>query len=228
MDLHRPSGILAAPPLAGVSVKPPFSPHPRASPERRPAALPTALAFLTVHGVSPAVLLTAAVEARRQAIAPEAAALANGTIRERFFYRCLAHHLGAAFIDGEIALGAGARYPHAVHAGLAPLDGGDGSRWLAAPRGQLLTHLLARARGGERLGARLAITTPSHLSSLVGAAATASILREASLGLANLDPSLSAKERPSRAQCASVMAVAAATTLAFGLAPAFTLAVVSL
>jgi hypothetical protein len=78
------------------------------------------------------------------------------------------------------------------------------------------------------LGARLAITTPSHLSSLVGAAATASILREASLGLANLDPSLSAKERPSRAQCASVMAVAAATTLAFGLAPAFTLAVVSL
>jgi len=66
MDLHRPSGILAAPPLAGVSVKPPFSPHPRASPERRPAALPAALAFLTVHGVSPAVLLTAAVEARRQ------------------------------------------------------------------------------------------------------------------------------------------------------------------
>jgi hypothetical protein len=148
MDLHRPSGILAAPPLAGVSVKPPFSPHPRASPERRPAALPAALAFLTVHGVSPAVLLTAAVEARRQAIAPEAAALANRTIRERFFYRCLAHHLGAAFIDGKIALGAGARYPHAIHAGLAPLDGGDGSRWLAAPRGQLLTHLLARARGG--------------------------------------------------------------------------------
>ena len=132
MDLHRPSGILAAPPLAGVSVKPPFSPHPRASPERRPAALPAALAFLTVHGVSPAVLLTAAVEARRQAIAPEAAALANGTIRESFFYRCLAHQLGAAFIDGEIALGAGARYPHAIHAGLAPLDGGDGSRWLAA------------------------------------------------------------------------------------------------
>jgi hypothetical protein len=160
-------------------------------------------------------LLTAAAEAGRQAIAPEAAALASGMIRERFFYQCLAHHLGAAFVDGEIALGAGARYPHAVHAGLAPLDGGDGSRWLAAPRGQLLTHLLARARGGERLGARLAITTPSHLSSLVRAAATASILREASLGLANLDPSLSAKERPSHAQCASAMAAAAAT-LAFG------------
>ena len=229
MDLHRPSGIVAAPPIAGLPAKPPFSPHPRAAPERpRPAALPAALAFLTVHGVSPAVLLTAAAEARRQAIAPEAAVLASGTIRERFFYQCLAHHLGAVFIDGEIALGAGARYPHAIHAGLAPLDGGDGSRWLAAPRGQLLAHLLARARGGERLGARLAITTPSHLSSLVRAAATASILREASLGLANLDPSLSAKERPSHAQCTSAMAAAAAATLAFGLAPAATLAVVSL
>jgi glycosyltransferase XagB len=229
MDLRRrPSRIMAAPPIADLSVKPPFFPHPRVVPDRRPAALPAALAFLTVHGVSPAVLLAAAAEARRHAIAPEAAALASGTIRERYYYQCLADHLGAVFIDGEVALAAGTRYPHAVHAGLAPLDGGDGVRWLAAPRGQLLTHLLARARGGERLGAGLAITTPSHLSSLVRAAATASILREASLGLANLDPSLSAKERPSHSQCTSAMAVAAAATLAFGLAPAFTLALVSL
>jgi glycosyltransferase XagB len=122
-----------------------------------------------------------------------------------------------------------ARHRRALsNAGLAPLDGGDGSRWLAAPRGQLLTHLLARAHSGERLGARLAITTPSHLSGLVRAAATGSILREASLGLADLDPSLSAKERPSYAQCTSAMAVAAAATLAFSLAPAFTLTLVSL
>jgi glycosyltransferase XagB len=87
---------------------------------------------------------------------------------------------------------------------------------------------LARARGGERLGGRLAITTPSHLSHLVRAGATASILREASLGLSNLDPSLSAKERPSRAQRTCAMAAAVAATLAFGLAPAFTLLVVSL
>jgi hypothetical protein len=154
MDLHRHGEIMAGPPIAGLPAKPPFSPHSRAAPEWRPAALPAALAFLTVHGVSPAVLLAAAAEARRQAIAPEAAALASGTIRGRFFYQCFAHRLGAAFIDGEIALGAGARYPHAVHAGLAPLDGRDG-RWLAAPRGQLLTHLLAWARGGDHLGARL-------------------------------------------------------------------------
>ncbi|MGB6177591.1 MAG: hypothetical protein WBF43_14950, partial [Methylocella sp.] len=135
--MRRPSGIVAVPLLTGLLPKTPVRQHPGAAPEWRPAALPAALAFLTVHGVSPAVLLTAAAEARRQAIAPEAAALASGTIRERFFYQCLAHHLGAAFIDGEIALGAGARYPHAVHAGLAPLDDGDGSCWLAAPRGRL-------------------------------------------------------------------------------------------
>jgi hypothetical protein len=78
------------------------------------------------------------------------------------------------------------------------------------------------------LGERLAITTPSHLSSLVRAAATVSILREANLGLANLDPSLSAKAGSSQAQCVFAMTTIAATTLAFGLAPAFTLTLVSL
>src|SRR5580704_18526515 len=102
MDLYRHSGIMAAPPIAGLPVKPQFFPHPKAALERRPAALPAALAFLPVHGVSPAVLLTDAAEARRQALAPEAAVLASGTIRERFFYQWLSAHLGAAFIDGEM------------------------------------------------------------------------------------------------------------------------------
>ncbi|MGH6858476.1 MAG: glycosyltransferase family 2 protein, partial [Methylocella sp.] len=177
--------------------------------------------------VSPAVLFTAAAEARRQALAPEAALLASGTIPESFFYRCLAHCLGADFIDGEIVLGAGTRYPHAVHAGLAPLDGDAGPGWLAAPRGRLLVHLLTRARGGERLGGCVAITTPSHMSRLVRAGATASILREASLGLANLDPSLSAKAGSSRAQRAFAMTAVAAATFALGLVPAFTLALMS-
>jgi hypothetical protein len=49
MDLYRHSGIMAAPPIAGLPVKPQFFPHPKAALERRPAALPAALAFLTVH-----------------------------------------------------------------------------------------------------------------------------------------------------------------------------------
>ena len=92
----------------------------------------------------------------------------------------------------------------------------------------MLAHLLARARGGERLGGRLAITTPSHLSRLVCAGTIASILREATLGLANLDPSLSAKAGPSQAQCAFAMTAIAVSTFAFGLTPAFALAGVSL
>jgi cellulose synthase/poly-beta-1,6-N-acetylglucosamine synthase-like glycosyltransferase len=224
-------------PRTGLGSKAPGRQHPGAALERRPYPLPAGLAFLTAYGVNPALLLLAAAEARRQAITPEAALLASGSIGDSFYYRCLAHRLGAAFIDGEVALGDGARYPHVIHAGLAPLDGNAGPRWLAAPRGPLLDRLLARARGGERLtrgrggerlGARLAIATPSHLSRLARAAATASILREASLGLANLDPSLSAKTGPSQAQCAFFMAAIAASTFAFGLAPAFTLAVVSL
>jgi hypothetical protein len=48
------------------------------------------------------------------------------------------------------------------------------------------------------------------------------------LGLANLDPSLSAKAGPSQAQCAFAMTAIAVSTFAFGLAPAFALAGVSL
>ena len=226
--MRRPSGIVAALPLTGLLPKAPVRRHPGAAKEWRPVPLPAGLVFLTAYGVRPALLLLAAVEARRQAITPEAALLASGSIGDSFYYCCLAHRLGAAFIDGDVVLGNGARYPHAIHAGLAPLDDDAGPGWLAAPRGRLLAHLLARARGGERLGARLAITTPSHLSCLVRAATIASILREATLGLANLDPSLSAKAGPSQVQCAFAMTAIAVSTFAFGLAPAFALAGVSL
>ncbi|MGH6794529.1 MAG: glycosyltransferase, partial [Methylocella sp.] len=215
-------------PFTGSLPKAPVSPHPGAAPEWRPVSLPPGLAFLTAYGVSPALLLRAAAEARRQAIAPEAALLASGSIGDSFYYRCLAHRLGAAFIGGKAALGAGARYPHAIHAGLAPLDSDAGPEWLAAPRGRLLAHLVARARRGERLSGRVAITTPTHMSRLVRASATATILREASLGLANLDPSLSAKASSSQAQRAVAITAIAASTFAFGLAPEFTLAIVSL
>ena len=106
---------MVAPPIARLPAKPPFSPHPRPAPERRPAHRPWC---------EPGSLTR-----RRRGGAPAShragGRRASGTIRERFFYQCLAHHLGAAFIDGEIALGAGARYPHTVHAGLARLTNQD-------------------------------------------------------------------------------------------------------
>ncbi|MGQ0445719.1 MAG: hypothetical protein ACT4O2_11495, partial [Beijerinckiaceae bacterium] len=89
-------------PLTGLGPKAPGRLHPGAAPERRPAPLPAGLAFLTAYGVNPALLSLAAAEARRQAIAPEAALLASGSIGDSFYYRCLAHRLGAAFIDKEV------------------------------------------------------------------------------------------------------------------------------
>ncbi len=73
----------------------------------------------------------------------------RGAVTEMFFYQSLARHLGVAFIAGDIALGAGARYPHSIHAGVAPLASGAG--WLAAPQGSTLTSLLRRKQRGERL-----------------------------------------------------------------------------
>jgi hypothetical protein len=82
----------------------------------------------------------------------------------------------------------------------------------------MLAELLARARQGERFP-DLAITTPSQMSRLLRADAASTVLWEASLGLANLDPSLSAKAGASRAQCAFAMTAIGAASFAFGMAP---------
>ena len=102
--MRRPSGIAAAQPLNGLLPKASVRQHLGAAPEWRPVPLPAGLVFLTAYGVRSALLLLAALEARRQAITPEAALLASGSIGDSFYYRCLAHRLGAAFIDGDVAL----------------------------------------------------------------------------------------------------------------------------
>ena len=53
------------------------------------------------------LLVSAAGEARAQAVAPETALLASGAVQERFFYQCLADDLGAAFVEGDVTLAAG-------------------------------------------------------------------------------------------------------------------------
>ena len=75
--------------------------------------------------------------------------LASGTVQEIFFYRCLAHYLGVAFIEGRVRLGRERVTPIRFIV-VAPLDGRDGHRWLFAPRGEMLAEFLTRARRGER------------------------------------------------------------------------------
>jgi hypothetical protein len=75
---------------------------------------------------------------------------------------------------------------------------------------------LTRVRRGERFSTGLAITTPTPL---LRAEATAPILRDASLGLASLDPTLSAKAGLTPAQRGFAMTAIAGATFALGLAP---------
>lgn len=187
--------------------------------------LATELDFLSAYGAPAAILITAEIEAREQAISPDAALLASGAIDEAFYYRSLARHLRVPFIDEDVALGAGARYPHSIHAGVVPLAG-EGPCWLAAPRGAALAGLL---RPNLHLAsAGLVITTPSCRSRLVQAYAASAIAGNASFGLASFDASFSAKDGLTTAQCRFIIAALAVTTLLFALAPAFAWTAVSL
>ncbi len=191
------------------------------SPERRLEALPSELTFLSAYGAPPALLIEAAAMARTQGITPDAALLATGAVTDAFFYQSLARHLGVPYVSGAVALGPGARYPHSIHAGIAPLAGDCGPRWLVAPRGEMLAMLLRRRQSGETMSESLAIATPAHLSRLVRAAAAPAIAREASLALANRDPALSAKSGVSLGQCCAVAAALATGSLVCAIAPDF-------
>jgi glycosyltransferase XagB len=216
-----PEALLSGGPSAKLA-----PPVPLEKTEQAPAGLPAALAFLTNYGVSADELIKAALQARRQGVPPEAALLASGANRERFYYRCLAYELGAQFTSGPARISDAMRYPYAIHAGLLPLEDGR-LKWLAAPQGRLLDRLLARP-DGRQLSGFLAITTPSHLSRLARSAATPSILRDATLGLARLDPDLSAKTPPNKAQRGCAMAGVAGTAFAIGVAPGPALVMLSL
>ena len=179
-------------------------------------SLPASLAFLLGYGVDQFVLAAAAEEADQYAVPPEIALLSSGSIPEVFFYRSLADFLGLDFIRNGIRLAPGLRYPSSIHLGFVALAEDDGKCWLLAPRGALLAELMARADRGEYFSPQFVITTPTHLSRLLRAAAAAPILREASLGLA---PSLSAKAGLSAGQIGFAVVTIASTTFTFGLAP---------
>ncbi|HTV33104.1 MAG TPA: glycosyltransferase family 2 protein [Methylocella sp.] len=191
----------------------------RSSSAERDEALPAPIAFLLHYGVDPLVLAIAAQEAEQLAVPPETALLSSGRVQEVFFYSNLADFLGLDFSVSQIRLAPGLRYPASIHLGFAALVREHGKSWLLAPRGALLAELMARRARGERFSSQFIITTPTHLSGLLRRAATAPILREASLSLAALDPSLSAKAGLSSAQCGVAMVAIAGTTFAFGLAP---------
>ncbi len=178
------------------------------------------LRFFRAYGVAPERLIAAARLARGQGVSPDRALLANGGVEERFFYRCLARHLGLVFIDRPVRLLAAAKnYPQAIHAGLIPFEGPAGLTWLVAPRGNTLVVLLEQARRGEGLRSRLAITTPSQLSLWVRHAARRKIAADASLALLSADAGLSAHGGSNPFQRSFVWVGALLLGLCFMIAP---------
>jgi len=182
-------------------------------------ALPLEVGFLSAFGVDRAILVGAVDQAQAQGVSVDAALLASGAVAESFFYRALAIHLGVAFLDGDIVLGPGTRYPNAIRAGIAPLAATHRQEWLAAPRSAGLVSLIRKAGSGSLSPLSLAITTPSILSRCVQALATAKIAGDASNLLSARDASLSARSGATEAQAYAGLGSAVAGALALGVAP---------
>lgn len=181
--------------------------------------LPIEIGFLASFGVDRATLIAAVEAARAQGVSVDVALLASGAVEESFFYRALAIHVGVAFLDGDIVLGSGTRYPAAILTGVAPLGGHHRQSWLVAPRGDTLVMLMRKARTGGLPPLSLAITTPSHLSRRVRACASATIAWEASHALSARDASLSARIGATGAQVTTGLGAAFAGTLSYASAP---------
>jgi cellulose synthase/poly-beta-1,6-N-acetylglucosamine synthase-like glycosyltransferase len=86
-----------------------------------------------------------------------------------------------------------ARYPDCLQAGIVPLaPDSNGLRFLCAPRGEALAHLARALANGPADG--IALTTPAHLRAFAERSFASTIQRHAADGLADRDPSTSARD----------------------------------
>ncbi len=186
------------------------------------STLPQEIAFLSGYGVQAAVLIAASRRAQKEGTTPDRALLAYGGVEERFFYRCLARHLGVPFIDEPIALldMPAETYAQALHAGVVPFAGPMGSAWLAAPRGPQLVALFRGAKRGDGPRSRLTITTPAHLSRCVRDKARRKIAADASFDLLSFDRELCAQSGPNLFQKSCACGGAFIFVISFVMAPA--------
>jgi len=177
--------------------------------------MPPEIAFLASYGVPPAQLMEAARIAHREGVSADRALLAHGIVEERFFYRCLARHLGVSFIEEpQQLLDLGATYPQFIQAGLAPVETPSGFTWIGAPRGDSLLTLLRTTRQ-DRLRSRLAVTTPSLLSRWMRDSAQRRLAADASFKLLSTDADLCAHSGASLLQKLAACICVLALTLAF-------------
>jgi glycosyltransferase XagB len=122
--------------------------RPAAPRAREPAArfLPVEIGFLSDHGAPFEVLRYAARLARRQGVLADEALLAEGLLTEESYYRALASHIGASFIEGDFEPAPFTDAEKAQARGYLRLaDNAQGIGWLFAPRGEEVARLIGAA-----------------------------------------------------------------------------------
>ncbi len=157
-------------------------------------SLPPELAFLAAQGVAPGLLAEAARAAERAGVTGEAALLTLG-VSEEVYYRLLARHLGAPYLDRALPLATDGRDRlQALATGAARLAPNLQSlHHVFAPKGEALRALLCDDYPREIGPSGFAISTPHRLDALFRRRDEAGLLERASAGLANWDAGLSAK-----------------------------------
>ncbi|MGE0844986.1 MAG: glycosyltransferase [Flavobacteriaceae bacterium] len=148
-------------------------------------------------GIEAAAMPVAARMAARWRTGIERVLLGMGWIGEERFYRRMAAHCGASFIEGPLAIHPGVPLAHALAAAMAgrplPLDPRSGLTHAVAPRSEELPRLAAAYRRDPDLAGRVAFTTPQAIADAMTADADAPLMREAAGGLAARTPHYSAK-----------------------------------
>lgn len=191
-----------------------------------PAALPIEIAFLARHGVSTSVLQQAAAAARQTGCFADEALVRLDLLGEEAYHRTLAAELGLPFLDRDVPVAPGARFPYSILLGLAPLDGArNGRRLVVAPVGKRAVALLA---AGRPLGEGLTITTPSALSRAVLRSQASAVARAAASGLADAQPHQSYRDGSTRTQQLLLVLAGSAVIASGWLAPERTLSALTL
>lgn len=186
--------------------------------------LPPEIDFLRHFGVDRAELGAAAARAAASGVTADRALLAAGILSAELFYRHLADHLGVGFLHHPLRVAEGVAIEGVTEVEIVPLaPNSSGVDFALAPRGPTLARLLARfAPDSAGPSPRVAITTPRRLAALVRHRHRGAIVREASHGLADWNPRLSARAGWSAGQRAFGFAFGFATAAGLVAAPAAT------
>ena len=177
------------------------------------------IGFLLLYGVSGQALAEARRCAHLWRVSPFEALLASGAIDEEGLYAAVAGTLGMPFLHRDVRIGAGARFPDCLTAGVVPLrPDGRGLRFAIAPGVRHLGRFMAQHTRWHDAG--VALTTPRLLTGLVMRAYPRHIAHLAANGLADAAAALSYRGQMSGLQIGLLAFAVGVMSFLFVRAPA--------